>query len=92
LKSAFSCCRCARVSAHSSLLALLKATATPGSRVLLSWLKMTPLKSGESSTRSCGNGSWGTWGHSLLGAARRRPDLAEQHLDQPRSQPTEGHG
>eukprot|EP00964_Phaeocystis_antarctica_P052061 scaffold30443_cov61-Phaeocystis_antarctica.AAC.2 len=36
--SALSCCRSACVSAHSSLLALLKATATPGSSTLHSWV------------------------------------------------------
>ena len=41
--SACSCWRGACVSSHSSLLALPKATATPGSSTLHSWLKMTQL-------------------------------------------------
>eukprot|EP00964_Phaeocystis_antarctica_P034221 scaffold19439_cov56-Phaeocystis_antarctica.AAC.3 len=37
--SAFSCCRSACVAVHSSMVMLLKSTATPGSSTLHSWLK-----------------------------------------------------
>ena len=43
--SACSCCRGACVSSRSSLLALAKATATPGSSTLHSWMKMTSCSS-----------------------------------------------
>ena len=72
------------------VLALLKATASLGSRELHSWLKMTPLKSGESSTRStisCGSGPWGTTRRAQAADGRTWRSISGPASQ---SQPTEG--